>query len=58
MLRANVGLSRKVSRDYQSTGYTVNFVTIIALYSVATVLYWHWFRAVDRRRLAARAATG
>jgi hypothetical protein len=24
MLRANVGLSRKVSRDYQSTGYTVN----------------------------------
>ena len=24
MLRAYVGLSRKVSRDYQSTGYTVN----------------------------------
>ncbi len=24
MLRANVGLSRKVSRDFQSTGYTVN----------------------------------
>ena len=24
MLRANVGLSRKFSRDYQSTGYTVN----------------------------------
>lgn len=24
MLRVNVGLSRKVSRDYQSTGYTVN----------------------------------
>lgn len=24
MLRSNVGLSRKVSRDYQSTGYTVN----------------------------------
>jgi len=24
MLRANVGLSRKVSRDYQSTGYTIN----------------------------------
>ncbi|NBP98733.1 MAG: hypothetical protein EBU51_03990 [Synechococcaceae bacterium WB6_3A_227] len=24
MLRANVGVSRKVSRDYQSTGYTVN----------------------------------
>jgi hypothetical protein len=24
MLRANIGISRKVSRDYQSTGYTVN----------------------------------
>src|SRR2546428_262958 len=24
MLRANVGLSRKISRDYQSTGYQVN----------------------------------
>jgi hypothetical protein len=24
MLRANVGVSRKVSRDYQSTGYTIN----------------------------------
>jgi len=24
VLRANIGLSRKVSRDYQSTGYTVN----------------------------------
>lgn len=24
MLKANVGLSRKVSRDYQSTGYSVN----------------------------------
>jgi MFS family permease len=34
-------------------GYTVNFLTIITLYSVATVLYWTWFRAVDRRKLAA-----
>lgn len=24
MLKANVGLSRKVSKDYQSTGYTIN----------------------------------
>ena len=24
MLKANVGLSRKISRDYQSTGYSVN----------------------------------
>ena len=37
-------------------GYTVNFVTIITLYSVATGLYWAWFRAVDRRKLEARAA--
>ena len=37
-------------------GYTVNFVTIIALYSIATSLYWVWFRRVDRRTLAARAA--
>jgi hypothetical protein len=25
-------------------GYTVNFITIIVLYSVATWLYWRWFR--------------
>lgn len=25
-------------------GYTVNFATIIVLYSVATWLYWRWFR--------------
>jgi MFS family permease len=37
-------------------GYTVNFITVITLYSVATVLYWLWFRAVDRRSLAASAA--
>ncbi|MEO5885707.1 MAG: MFS transporter [Candidatus Limnocylindrales bacterium] len=30
------------------TGYTINFVTIIVLYSIATALYWIWFRAVDR----------
>jgi MFS family permease len=34
-------------------GYAVNFLTIIVLYSMATFLYWHWFRAVDRRTLAA-----
>lgn len=28
-------------------GYTLNFVTIIVLYSVATWLYWHWFRDVE-----------
>ncbi|HEU4919797.1 MAG TPA: MFS transporter [Candidatus Limnocylindrales bacterium] len=37
-------------------GYTVNFVTIITLYSIATSLYWIWFRRVDRRTLAARTA--
>ncbi len=37
-------------------GYAVGFVTIITLYSIATVLYWAWFRDVDRRALAARAA--
>lgn len=34
-------------------GYTVNFATIIALYSIATWLYWHWFRDVEPRGGAA-----
>ena len=37
-------------------GYTVAFATIITLYSIATGLYWTWFRRVDRQALAARAA--
>jgi MFS family permease len=37
-------------------GYTVNFITIITLYSIATVLYWVWFREADRRALEARTA--
>jgi MFS family permease len=37
-------------------GYAVNFVTVIVLYSVATGLYWTWFRHVDRRALEARQA--
>jgi hypothetical protein len=37
-------------------GYTVNFITIIALYSIATTLYWVWFRALDRRSGARRVA--
>ncbi|HEY6057396.1 MAG TPA: MFS transporter [Candidatus Limnocylindrales bacterium] len=37
-------------------GYALNFVTIITLYSIATGLYWLWFRAVDLRRIAARPA--
>lgn len=35
-------------------GYAVNFVTIITLYSIATGLYWVWFRAADRRASEAR----
>jgi MFS family permease len=37
-------------------GYTVNFITIIVLYSVGTALSWIWFRDADRRALAARRA--
>jgi hypothetical protein len=37
-------------------GYGVNFVTIITLYSIATALYWTWFRSADRRALATRRA--
>ena len=37
-------------------GYAVNFVTIITLYSIATALYWTWFRSADRRALATRRA--
>ncbi len=36
-------------------GYTVNFVTIITLYSIATSLYWAWFGRADPARLAGRA---
>jgi MFS family permease len=28
-------------------GYALNFMTIIVLYSIATFLYWHWFRHVE-----------
>jgi MFS family permease len=26
-------------------GYAINFVTVIVLYSLATLLYWRWFAA-------------
>ena len=29
----------------------MNFLTIITLYTIATCLYWIWFRDVDRRRM-------
>jgi MFS family permease len=38
-----------------TAGYTVNFVTIIVLYTLATSLLWHWFRAADH--LPARELT-
>ncbi len=34
-------------------GYTVNFITIIVLYSVGTWLYWRWFHPVEARQRAA-----
>lgn len=37
-------------------GYAVNFVTIITLYSIATALYWTWFRDVDRGRVRVAAS--
>lgn len=30
-------------------GYTVNFITIIVLYSLGTVLYWYWFHDAEAR---------
>jgi hypothetical protein len=37
-------------------GYAVNFGVVITLYSIATVLYWTWFRAADRHALEERRA--
>ena len=37
-------------------GYAVNFATIITLYSIATGLYWVWFRRTDRAPAAPPAA--
>jgi MFS family permease len=37
-------------------GYAVNFITVITLYTIATILYWNWFRDADRRALEARRA--
>ena len=36
-----------------TAGYAVNFVTIIVLYSLATMLYWRWFYRAERRRAPA-----
>ena len=37
-------------------GYAVNFLTVITLYSIATVLYWTWFRHTDRATVEERRA--
>jgi len=39
-------------------GYTVNFMTIIVLYSIATGLYWLWFRNTERRQPRSAASPG
>ena len=31
-----------------TAGYTVDFITIIVLYTIATALLWRWFRGADR----------
>jgi hypothetical protein len=40
VLQASVGFD---------AGYTVNFVSIICLYTTGTALTWWWFRDTDRR---------
>ena len=45
LLQANLGFD---------AGYSVAFITIITLYTIATVMYWVWFRAADRRALLER----
>jgi MFS family permease len=35
-------------------GYAVNFIGVIVLYSLATILYWIWFRPADRLALEER----
>ena len=30
-------------------GYSVNFITVIVLYSIGTWLYWHWFHGVEEQ---------
>ena len=41
-------------------GFAVNFITITVLYTIATWLYWAWFRPVERREMEAahEAANG
>jgi len=36
-------------------GYAVNFITVITLYSVATLLYWVWFGRAERAKIRGAA---
>jgi len=38
-------------------GYAIDFATIIGLYTVATWLYWHWFRDAEPAHPGRAAAT-
>ena len=40
-----------------NAGYTVNFVTIIVLYTVGTALYWAWFGRSEREKRLRSGAT-
>ena len=39
-----------------ATSPTLNLIGVIVLYSIATALYWTWFRPAERRTLAERRA--
>ncbi len=41
-----------------TAGYTVDFITIIALYTISTALLWRWFHGVDRMAAQAAASVG
>jgi MFS family permease len=41
-----------------STGYAVDFITIIVLYTISTSLLWRWFRGADHAARQVAAAVG
>jgi MFS family permease len=47
VLQATLGFDR---------GYAINFVTVIVLYSLATVIYWRWFHGLEARSAFASRA--
>ena len=44
---AGSGSSSSRGASGSRSGFTVDFVTIITLYTIATALYWIWFRSSD-----------